>query len=117
PKERLPSAFPRRGPSVPAAPGLRRAALHPYCDYSDRRIRSSERRAQRAELEEIVDLSLQIAQLTLANPLIAASGCFGYGVEYSDVLDLASLGGVAVKGMYLTGRAGPAPPRMGATPA
>jgi len=67
-------------------------------------------------LEEIVDLSLQIAQLTLANPLIAASGCFGYGVEYSDVVDLASLGGVAVKGLFLTEREGHAPPRIVETP-
>jgi len=63
-----------------------------------------------------VDLSLQIAQLTLANPLIAASGCFGYGVEYSDVVDLASLGGVAVKGLFLTEREGHAPPRIVETP-
>ncbi|PYR94956.1 MAG: dihydroorotate dehydrogenase [Acidobacteria bacterium] len=67
-------------------------------------------------MEEIVDLSLQIAQLTLANPLIAASGCFGYGVEYSDVVDLASLGGVAVKGLFLTEREGHAPPRIVETP-
>ena len=63
-----------------------------------------------------MDLSLQIAQLTLANPLIAASGCFGYGVEYSDVVDLASLGGVAVKGLFLTEREGHAPPRIVETP-
>jgi dihydroorotate dehydrogenase (NAD+) catalytic subunit len=63
-----------------------------------------------------VDLSVQIGHLTLANPLIAASGCFGYGVEYSDVVDLASLGGVAVKGLFLTEREGHAPPRIVETP-
>jgi len=42
-----------------------------------------------------VDLSVTIGSLTLRNPLIAASGCFGYGTEYGDVVDLASLGGVA----------------------
>jgi dihydroorotate dehydrogenase (NAD+) catalytic subunit len=63
-----------------------------------------------------MDLSLRIGQLTLANPLIAASGCFGYGVEYSDVVDLASLGGVAVKGLFLNEREGHAPPRIVETP-
>jgi len=63
-----------------------------------------------------VDFSVRIGSLTLANPLIAASGCFGYGVEYSDVVDLASLGGVAVKGLFLTEREGHAPPRIVETP-
>ena len=51
-----------------------------------------------------MDLSVSIGSLTLPNPLIAASGCFGYGVEYADVVDLSTLGGVAVKGLFL-GRA------------
>jgi dihydroorotate dehydrogenase (NAD+) catalytic subunit len=63
-----------------------------------------------------MDLSLQIGSLTLPNPLIAASGCFGYGVEYADVVDLASLGGVAVKGLFLSEREGHAPPRIVETP-
>jgi len=41
-----------------------------------------------------MDLSVQIGSLRLKNPLIAASGCFGYGVEYADLVDLSSLGGV-----------------------
>ncbi|PYR55009.1 MAG: dihydroorotate dehydrogenase [Acidobacteria bacterium] len=48
-----------------------------------------------------MDLSVRIGSLTLHNPVIAASGCFGYGVEYAEVVDLASLGGVAVKGGML----------------
>src|SRR5689334_6975335 len=63
-----------------------------------------------------MDLSLEIGALRLANPLIAASGCFGYGVEYADVVDLASLGGVAVKGLFLNEREGHAPPRIVETP-
>jgi len=63
-----------------------------------------------------VDLSLQIGSLRLANPLIAASGCFGYGVEYADVVDLQSLGGVAVKGLFLAEREGHPPPRIVETP-
>jgi dihydroorotate dehydrogenase (NAD+) catalytic subunit len=64
-----------------------------------------------------MDLSVQIGSLTLKNPLIAASGCFGYGVEYADVVDLASLGGVAVKGLFLKEREGHPPPRIVETPA
>src|ERR1700720_3932496 len=64
-----------------------------------------------------MDLSVQIGGLTLKNPLIAASGCFGYGVEYADTVDLASLGGVAVKGLFLTAREGHPPPRIVETPA
>jgi len=63
-----------------------------------------------------MDLSVSIGSLTLPNPLIAASGCFGYGVEYADVVDLASLGGVAVKGLFLAEREGHAPPRIVETP-
>ena len=63
-----------------------------------------------------MDLSVQIGSLSLANPLIAASGCFGYGVEYADIVDLSSLGGVAVKGLFLAEREGHAPPRIVETP-
>ena len=63
-----------------------------------------------------MDLSVRIGSLAIPNPLIAASGCFGYGVEYEDVVDLASLGGVAVKGLFLTEREGHVPPRIAETP-
>jgi len=63
-----------------------------------------------------MDYSVTVGSLTLANPLIAASGCFGYGVEYADVVDLASLGGVAVKGLFLAEREGHPPPRIVETP-
>ena len=43
-----------------------------------------------------MDLSVNIGSLALPNPLIAASGCFGYGVEYEEVVDLSALGAVAV---------------------
>jgi dihydroorotate dehydrogenase (NAD+) catalytic subunit len=64
-----------------------------------------------------VDLTTHIGSLVLENPLIAASGCFGYGVEYADVVDLSNLGAVAVKGLFLTEREGHAPPRIVETPA
>jgi dihydroorotate dehydrogenase (NAD+) catalytic subunit len=64
-----------------------------------------------------IDLSVKIGSLTLRNPLIAASGCFGYGTEYADVVDLSTLGGVAVKGLFLAEREGHPPPRIVETPA
>jgi dihydroorotate dehydrogenase (NAD+) catalytic subunit len=64
-----------------------------------------------------VDLTTKIGALTLKNPLVAASGCFGYGVEYAGIVDLASLGGVAVKGLFLAEREGHPPPRIVETPA
>jgi dihydroorotate dehydrogenase (NAD+) catalytic subunit len=63
-----------------------------------------------------MDLGVTIGSLALPNPLIAASGCFGYGVEYEEVVDLATLGGVAVKGLFLTEREGHVPPRIAETP-
>src|SRR5262247_600546 len=64
-----------------------------------------------------MDLSTRIGSLTLKNPLIAASGCFGYGVEYADVIDLSTLGAIAVKGLFLTEREGHPAPRIVETPA
>ena len=64
-----------------------------------------------------LDLSVRIGPLTLKNPLIAASGCFGYGVEYAELVDLSSLGGVAVKGLFLNEREGHPPRRIVETPA
>ena len=63
-----------------------------------------------------MDLSVTIGSLRLVNPLIAASGCFGYGVEYAGAVDLAALGGVAVKGLFLAPREGHPPPRIVETP-
>ena len=64
-----------------------------------------------------MDLSVNIGHLKLRNPIIAASGCFGYGVEYAGAVDLSTLGGVAVKGLFLTEREGHWPPRIVETPA
>src|SRR6185295_17618581 len=64
-----------------------------------------------------MDLSVKIGPLTLRNPVIAASGCFGYGVEYAELVDLSSLGAVAVKGLFLNEREGHPPPRIVETPA
>ncbi|HVW05862.1 MAG TPA: dihydroorotate dehydrogenase [Vicinamibacterales bacterium] len=65
----------------------------------------------------MADLSVRIGALQLRNPFLAASGCFGYGVEYADAFDLATLGGVVVKGLFLKEREGHPPPRIVETPA
>lgn len=64
-----------------------------------------------------MDLSVRIGPLTLKNPLIAASGCFGYGVEYAGVVELSSLGAIVSKGLFLEEREGHPAPRIVETPA
>jgi dihydroorotate dehydrogenase (NAD+) catalytic subunit len=64
----------------------------------------------------MIDLSVRIGSLHLRNPFMAASGCFGYGVEYAGAFDLSTLGGVVVKGLFLNEREGHAPPRIVETP-
>ena len=63
-----------------------------------------------------LDLSLRIGSYELPNPLMAASGCFGYGLEYEDVVDLKTLGGVVSKGLFLAERQGHPPERIVETP-
>jgi dihydroorotate dehydrogenase (NAD+) catalytic subunit len=63
-----------------------------------------------------MDLSVEIGSLRLSNPLIAASGCYGYGVEYADAVDLSTLGAIASKGLFLAPREGHPPQRIVETP-
>jgi dihydroorotate dehydrogenase (NAD+) catalytic subunit len=63
-----------------------------------------------------MDMSVRIGTLTLKNPLIAASGCFGYGVEYADIVDLSTLGAIVSKGLFLAEREGHPAPRVVETP-
>ena len=65
----------------------------------------------------MMNLSLSIGSLHLKNPLIAASGCFGYGLEYSSAVDLASLGAIVSKGLFVLPREGHPPERIVETPA
>ena len=64
-----------------------------------------------------MDLSVRIGSLTLKNPVMSASGCFGYGVEYAEAIDLSTLGAVVVKGLFLKPREGHPAPRIVETPA
>jgi dihydroorotate dehydrogenase (NAD+) catalytic subunit len=75
----------------------------------------SGRRAERPERR--VDLSVRIGSQTFRNPVMSASGCFGYGVEYADMVDLSTLGAVVVKGLFLKEREGHPAPRIVETPA
>ncbi len=63
------------------------------------------------------DLSVELGPLRLRNPVLAASGTFGYGPEYADFVDLRRLGAVVVKGISLLPRSGNPPPRLVETPA
>jgi dihydroorotate dehydrogenase (NAD+) catalytic subunit len=59
-----------------------------------------------------VDLTIQIGALRLANPVIAASGTFGYGAEFAELTNLNRLGGIVVKGLSLEPMEGAPAPRM-----
>ena len=52
----------------------------------------------------MADLSVKIGNLRLKNPVMTASGTFGYGLEYADFVNLADLGGIIVKGTTLNPR-------------
>jgi dihydroorotate dehydrogenase (NAD+) catalytic subunit len=63
-----------------------------------------------------MSLAVEVAGLRLKNPLIAASGTFGYGIEYEGILDVSVLGGIVSKGLYLEPRDGAPTPRIVETP-
>ncbi len=64
----------------------------------------------------MADLTTRIGALELKNPILAASGTFGYGLEFADKMDLAAMGGFCTKGLSLLPRAGNAMPRICETP-
>ena len=64
----------------------------------------------------MADLSININGLSLKNPVLTASGTFGYGTEFQDFIDLERLGGFIVKGTTLKHREGNPYPRMAETP-
>lgn len=61
-------------------------------------------------------LQVKIGDLILKNPVLTASGTFGYGLEYSPFFDLNLLGGIVIKGLSLKPKEGNAPPRIYETP-
>ena len=64
----------------------------------------------------MADLSVKVAGVTFNNPLIAASGTFGFGREYGEFYPLSTLGGISCKGITLKRRDGNPPPRIAETP-
>ena len=64
----------------------------------------------------MADLSVRINRLRLKNPVMTASGTFGYGLEYADFVSLDQIGGIIVKGTTLQPREGNDYPRMAETP-
>ncbi|TQI67129.1 dihydroorotate dehydrogenase [Clostridium sp. KNHs216] len=64
----------------------------------------------------MADLRVNIAGVAFQNPIVAASGTFGFGREYSEFYPLGTLGGISCKGITLTARPGNPPPRIAETP-
>ena len=64
----------------------------------------------------MADLSLDLCGVKLKNPIIAASGTFGFGREYDELYDIGRLGGISVKGLSLLPRTGNPPSRIAETP-
>lgn len=62
------------------------------------------------------DLSVELAGVRLKNPIVVASGTFGFGREYGEFYDLSELGGICAKGLTLHRREGNPPPRIAETP-
>lgn len=65
----------------------------------------------------MADLTTKIGTLTMKNPVMTASGTFGYGPEYADFMDVSKIGGIIVKGTTIEPREGNPYPRMAETPA
>ena len=63
----------------------------------------------------MAELTTKIGGLTLKNPVLTASGTFGYGIEYDDFIDISRLGGIIVKGTTIEPREGNSYPRMAET--
>ncbi len=65
---------------------------------------------------EMVNIGFNIGDLSFKNPVLTASGTFGYGTEYDDFFDVSALGGIILKGTTLEHREGNRYPRMAETP-
>jgi dihydroorotate dehydrogenase (NAD+) catalytic subunit len=76
-------------------------------------MRTTERRMKPAKAQHHdLDLSVRFGGITLKNPIIAASGTFGYGIDFEEVVTLERLGGFVVKGLSKEPMAGNPPPRL-----
>ena len=116
-------------PEFGAAIGGRRSrrAAHPLRDRRPRRTAAQPgagpdragraRRRGTPRRPVAADLSVDLGRgLVLANPILVASGTFGYGIEYGDVVDVQRIGAICCKGTTLKPRVGNPPPRVTETP-
>ena len=111
------AAGPRRLPTVrrakPAIAPAGRAATASSVAPSPSRFD----RADGQAASTVVDLSVDLGRgLVLANPILVASGTFGYGIEYGDVVEVDRLGAICCKGTTLRPRIGNVTPRVTETP-
>jgi dihydroorotate dehydrogenase (NAD+) catalytic subunit len=67
-------------------------------------------------MSKVPDLKVKLGAIELQNPVITASGTFGYAREFADLVDLNRLGGIIVKGLSLQPTKGNPPPRIVETP-
>ena len=99
-------------PSIQAVPARRCATRPRSCAAT-----ASVTARPRSGPSEDVDLSVDLGRgLVLANPILVASGTFGYGIEYGDVVDVDRLGAICCKGTTLRPRIGNPTPRVTETP-
>ena len=107
-------------PTVRRRPPGRRAAAGRRARVDGDRTAGDRRRVDRAEpiaAPPSVDLSVDLGRgLVLPNPILVASGTFGYGIEYGDVVDVDRLGAICCKGTTLKARIGNPTPRVTETP-
>ena len=68
-------------------------------------------------MSQVVDMGVRIGRLALKNPIMTASGTFGFGVEYEGLMDVGALGAIVTKGISLEPRLGNPAPRIAETPA
>ena len=126
---RLKSAIARAGPESPAGPGsppatriaATRSPAQPGASGADGRDPGWDPgRHPGRDPARGVDLSVDLAPgrggFVLANPILVASGTFGYGIEYGEVVEVDRLGAICCKGTTLKPRVGNVPPRVTETP-
>ena len=67
-------------------------------------------------MSDQLDMRVSLAGMEMKNPVVVASGTFGFGREYGQFYDLSELGGICVKGLTAARREGNPPPRIAETP-
>ncbi len=118
----MPAAQRGRGSDQPKERPKRTAVLRPSAANPERPRRSGARGTRpaadrRPTAPVSVDLTVDLGRgLVLPNPILVASGTFGYGVEYGDVVDVDRLGAICCKGTTLKARIGNPTPRVTETP-